>query len=78
MLNLIHKNCTNIINIISTRYTKSEIDTLISTSDNKTDTGNMLNQKVNTSGDSVIQNILDAYVFRCGDIGIKGDDDLNS
>ena len=44
----------------------------------KTETDNMLNQKVNASGDSVIQGILDAYVFRCGEINIKNDDDQNS
>ena len=36
----------------------------------------MLNQKVNTSG-GTIQGELDAYVFRCGEIRIKSDDDLN-
>ena len=36
----------------------------------------MLNQKVNTSG-GTIQGDLEAYVFRCGEIDIKNDDDLN-
>ena len=38
----------------------------------------MLHQKVNTSGHSVIQGFLDAYVFRCGEINLKSDDGLNS
>ena len=38
---------------------------------NITETDNMLNQKVNTSGNSIIQGELDAYVFRCGEIRIK-------
>ena len=78
MLNPMNNNGTNMIDILNTRYTKSEVDTPISTSYNKTETDNMLNQKVNTSGDSVIQGIWDAYVFRCGEIKIKNDDDLNS
>ena len=59
------------IYICNTRYTKSEVDTFRSTSYNTTETDNMLNHKVNISGDSVIQGILDAYVFRCGGITIK-------
>ena len=43
---------------------------------NKTETDNMLNQKVNTSG-GTIQGELGAYVFRCGQMIIKNDDDLN-
>ena len=78
MLNHINNNGTHIVDISNTRYTKSEVDTLISTSYNKTETGNMLNHTVNTSGDSVIQGMLDAYVFRCGEINIKNDDGLNS
>ena len=78
MLNIINNNGVNVTNILNTRYTKSEVDTLIPTSYNKPETYNMLNQKVNTSGNSVIQGILDAYVFRCGEIKIKNDDDLNS
>ena len=37
---------------------------------NKTETDNMLNQKVNTSG-GTIQGNLEAYVFRCDEIKIK-------
>ena len=37
----------------------------------------MLNQEVNTLGNSSIQGMLDAYLFRCGEIRIKNDDDLN-
>ena len=44
---------------------------------NKIETGNMLNQKVNTSGNSSIQGRLDAYLFRCGEIRIKNDGDFN-
>ena len=36
----------------------------------------MLNQKVNASG-GTIQGELEAYVFRCGEININNDDDLN-
>ena len=57
MLNLINSSGTNIVDVFNTRYTKSEVDTLISTSYNKTEPGNMLNQKVNTSGNSVIQDV---------------------
>ena len=78
MLNCINNNGTNIVDILNTRYTKSEVDTLISTYYNNTETGNMLNQKVHTSGNSVIQSNLDAYLFRCGEIKVKSDDDLNS
>ena len=37
----------------------------------------MLNQKVNTSGNSSIQGGLGAYLFRCGEIRNKSDDDIN-
>ena len=50
MLNLINNNGTNIVDILNIRSTKSEVDTLISASYNKTETDNMLNQKVNTPG----------------------------
>ena len=78
VLSLINNSGTNTVDILNTRYTKSEVDTPISTSYNKTETGNRLNQKVNTSGDSVIHGSLDAYVFRCGEIKIQNDDDLHS
>ena len=78
MLGIINNNGSNIVDIVNTRYTKTEVDGLKPTSYNKTETDNLLNQKVNTSGDSAIQGILDAYVFRCGEIKIKSDDDLNS
>ena len=64
--------------MFNTRYTKTEVDTLISTSYNKTETGNMLNQKANTSGNNVISGSLEANVFRCGEIRIINDDDLNA
>ena len=64
--------------MFNTRYTKTEVDTLISTSYNKTETGNMLNQKVNTSGNNVISGSLEANVFRCGEIRIINDDDLTA
>ena len=38
----------------------------------------MLNQKVNTSGNNVISSSLEANVFRCGEITIISDDDLNA
>ena len=37
MLNLIYNNGTNMVDILNTRYTASEVDTLISTSYNSTD-----------------------------------------
>ena len=78
MLNFINNNGANIVDIFNTRYTKLEVDTFLSTSYNAAETDNMLNHKVNTSGNSVIQGSLDAYVFRCGEIKIKSDDGLNS
>ena len=78
MLNAISNHGTTIVDILTTRYTKSEVDTLISTSFNKTETGNMLNHKIDTSGNSFIQGSLYAYLLRCGEIKIQRDDDLNS
>ena len=78
MLSLINTNGANIIDILNTRYAKTEVDTLISTSYNKTETCNLLKQKVNTSGNSVISNNSEANVFRCGGIKIINDDDLNA
>ena len=60
---------------LTTKYTNS-VD-LTTVYYNKTETDNMLNQKVNTSGNSSIQGRLDAYLFRCGEIRIKNDVDLN-
>ena len=60
---------------INTKYTNT-VD-LTSIYYNKTETDNLLNQKVNTSGGG-IQGDLSAYVFRCGEIKINNDDDLNS
>ena len=71
-------NGSNIIDILNTRNTKTEVDGLISTSCNKTETGNLLNQKTNTPGNSVIQGSLDANVYRCGEIKIISDGDLNA
>ena len=78
MLSSITNNGTNIVDILNTRCTKTEVDTLISSSYNKTETGNMLNQKVNTSGNNVISCSLEANVFRCGEIKVISDDDLNA
>ena len=78
MLSPMNNNGTNMVDKINTRYTKSEVDTITSTSHKKAETDNMLNQKVNTSGNSVIQSMFDAYVFRCGEIRNENGDDLNS
>ena len=78
MLILINKNGTDdIVDILNTRYATPEVDIIIPASYNKTETGNMLNHKFNTPGNSVIQNMLDACVSRCGEIKIENDDDLN-
>ena len=55
MLSTNNNNGTNNIDILNTRYTKTEVDGLKSISYNKTEAGNLLNQKTNTSGNSVIQ-----------------------
>ena len=78
MLSIINNNGTNIVDILNTRYTKTEVDTLIPTSYNTTETGNLLNQKVNTSGNNVISGSLEANVFRCGEIKTISDGDLNA
>ena len=78
MLNTINNNGTNIADILSTRFTKTEVDTLISTSYNKTEIGNLLNQEVNTPGNDVISGSLEADVFRCGEINNINDDDLSA
>ena len=78
MLNIVNDSGPNMVYILNTRYTESEVHTPISTSYNKSETDNMFNQKVDTSGDGVIQGILDAYVFRCSEIKLTNDDDLNS
>ena len=44
----------------------------------KTETGNLLNQKVNTSGNNLISISLEANVFRCGEIKTINDDDVNA
>ena len=51
----INNNGTNIVDILNTWYTKSEINNIIPTSHIKTKTGNLLNLKVSTSGSSAIQ-----------------------
>ena len=78
MLSIINNNGTHTVHILNTRYTKTEVDTLISTSDNKAETGNLLNQKVNTSGNNIISSSLEANVFRCCEIKVINDDDLNA
>ena len=45
MPSTIINNGSNIVDILNTRYTKTEVDGRISTSYNKAETGNMLNQK---------------------------------
>ena len=74
----VYSNGTNIVDVLNTRYTKPEVDIIISTYYNNAETDNMSNHKVNASGDSVIQCVLDAYAFRRGEVNIKNDDDLNS
>ena len=44
----------------------------------KTKADNLLNQKVNTSGNNIIPCSSEANVFRCGEIRIINDDDLNA
>lgn len=44
----------------------------------KTETDNPLNHKANTSGNDVISSSWEANVFRCGEIKIINDDDLNA
>ena len=78
MFSSINNNCTNIVDILSTRIARTEVDTLVSASYNKAETGNLLNQKVNTSGNNVISCSLEANVFRCGETDIVNDDDLNA
>ena len=78
MLSTINNNGTNKVGILNIRYTKTEVDTLISTSCNKAETDNLLNQKANTSGNNVVPGSLEANVFRCGEIIITNDDDLNT
>ena len=78
MLGVINNNGPNMVDILNTRYTKTEVDGLVSTSYNKAETDNLSNQKINTSGNSVIQSSLEANVFRCGEIKITSDGDLNT
>ena len=78
MLSTINNNATNIVDISNTRYTKTEVDTLISTYHSKTEIDNLLIQKVNTSGNNVISCSLEANVFRYGEIRTINDDDLNA
>ena len=67
-------------NLVTTEYLTTKYTISVDVTSvfyNKTETGNVLNQKVNTSGNSSIPGGLDAYLFRCGEIRIKNDDDLN-
>ena len=68
MLNIINHNGTTIVGSFNTRRTKPEVDTLISASYDQTETGNMLNQKVNTSVNRFIQDSLTVYSLRCGQL----------
>ena len=52
--------------------------TLTSTSYNKAETGNLLCQKVKASGNNVSSSRLEANAFRCGEIKVVSDDDLNA
>ena len=54
MLSIINDNGTNMVNILDTRCTQTEVDTLISISYTETETGNLLNQKANAPGNNVI------------------------
>ena len=54
MLSSINNNGTTIVDILHSRYKHTEVDTLISTSYAKSETDNMLNQEVNTSGGNVM------------------------
>ena len=78
MLTFINNNGTDIVDILNTRCTKTEADTLMSTSYNEAETDNLLNQKVNTSGNDVIPYSLEANVFRCCEITSTSDDDLTA
>ena len=78
MLSTIKNNGTHVINILNTRCTTKEVDTLMSTSYNKPKTGNLLHQKINTSGNDVILGSLKTNVCRCGEITFSNDDDLNA
>ena len=78
MLSIINNSGTNIVDILNTRYTKTEVDTLIPISYNKAETVNLLNQKANTSCKDVIPGSLEADVFRGGEIRVIKDDDLNA
>ena len=50
---------------------------VLSISFNKAETDNLLNQKINTSGNNVMSGSLEANVFRCCEKNIS-DDDLNA
>ena len=78
MLSTINNNGSNIVAVLNTRYTKTEVDGLISTSHTKAETDSLLDQKVDTSGNSVFRGSLEDNAFRCGEIEIINDDGLNS
>ena len=70
---------SELANLVTTEYLHAKYTNSVDLTTvyyNKTETDNILNQKVNTSG-GTIQGELEAYVFRCGEIKIKNDDDLN-
>ena len=67
MLRIINNNGTNIVDILHTRYTRTDVYTRISTSYSRAETDNLLNQTVNTFGNNVISSSLEADVFRCGE-----------
>ena len=46
MLGIINNNGTDLLYILNTRYTKAEVDTLISTSYNKAGTGKLTKTEV--------------------------------
>ena len=71
---------SELANLVTTEYLNAKYTNSVDLTTiyyNKTETDNMLNQKVNTSGNSSIQGELDAYLFRYREIRIKNDDDLN-
>ena len=77
MYNVINNNGTNTVDSLNTRYTKSEVDTLIYISYNKTETGILLNLMVSTSGNNSIFGELSAWTTRCLDLNVKNNDDDN-
>ena len=72
---------SELTNLVTTEYLNTKYTNTVDLTTvyyNKTETDVMLNQKVNTSGGTIQGDLdLEAYVFRCGEIRINNDDDLN-